>query len=138
MREFMQLESHSSSPHSQERSNWGNIQKQKFHKAIETASRYPWLLDFYFRYCNHPSIVGKEIKRLENLYLSDLETEWKNSHGYRLDYPYNHFLTHVKLGVLWGVSGPKGHWQGKETDLVNISAKIFDAMSEFLVESKKE
>ncbi len=127
MKDFMQLwgaetsiPSEGSSP-----ATWQQVQREKFQKAVELIARSPDAIKLYLRYCDHPSIVGDEVRYTEKLYLSTGEKDWDYYHSQPMEPRLQSLLAQLKVGVLWGLAGRENQWKGDEKKLVEICVRLF-------------
>jgi AcrR family transcriptional regulator len=125
MREFMQLWENPPLPEVEQFRSWEQMQSFKFKKAIQFVSTAPWTLELYFRYCRHPSYVGAEICHIEKIYLQSIKRDRHSFQVDELEERHQHLLSHLKLGVLWGIIGKNNIWEGNEEELATTCSKLF-------------
>jgi hypothetical protein len=69
--------------------------------------------------------VGKEIRRIETVYLQTTEQDWNRFHTTKLDPRYLHLLSQLKVGVLWGLIGDDNLWKKHPDSLASLCSELF-------------
>jgi len=88
--------------------SWGDYHRRRLLRSVPLIARHPWAPGLYFRYRNHPGMIGKQVRALESKYIKDTIEHWKKKTGETLDPLAVKITGALKLGWMYGLAAEDG------------------------------